>query len=186
MKKSLLTLLLLAGASASNAQTEQFKKGQIDAQVGLGFVNTMTTKLYDGSTDLNLSTFKSPPILATVDFGVTDEFSAGGYVNYFHTEYLAYMQRETSKTFVIGVRGLYHVDLLPVLDTYGGVGLGYGASSRFAHGYFFSDPDVSYTKGELYYQLTVGARYRFAEKVGAFVELGYGVALINLGINLKF
>lgn len=36
------------------------------------------------------------------------------------------------------------------------------------------------------YSLLVGGRYRFTEHIGAFLELGYGVTIINLGLNLKF
>lgn len=186
MKQIYLILALLFLTLQSIAQTEHFQKGQIDAQLGIGFINTMETKLYAGYTDIgNKSKFKTPPILAVVDYGITDEISIGGYINYFHTEYVSYEDRETSKTFVIGARGMYHYELTPLLDTYAGAGLGYGRSKKFASAYFPNDPDVMFNQGDLYYQLTIGARYRFGNKLGVFAEAGYGVAALNIGLNVK-
>lgn len=78
---------------------------------------------------------------------------------------------------------LYHFELNPKFDTYGGGMLGYNSVREKA------EPNIQLigetdTKG-FTYTLLVGGRYRFTEHIGAFLELGYGVTVINLGLNIK-
>ena len=36
------------------------------------------------------------------------------------------------------------------------------------------------------YSIFLGSRYRFTDRVGVFAELGYGISVLQLGLNLKF
>ena len=40
--------------------------------------------------------------------------------------------------------------------------------------------------GGFIWSLNAGIRYRFSEHVGIFAELGYGISILNLGLNFKF
>jgi hypothetical protein len=170
------------------SQTNQFQKGQIDINAGVGFITPLfAISGYDVKT-------KTPPISISIDYGITDELSIGLYsasakndvfgtlynsntVNYF------YGKQSTISHFLIGARLLYHFSLTPKLDTYGGGMLGYNSANEKA------EPNIQlYGDTELKgftYSLLVGGRYRFTKHVGTFLELGYGVTVINLGLNIK-
>lgn len=40
--------------------------------------------------------------------------------------------------------------------------------------------------GGVAYGLHVGGRYYFTDQIGAYAELGYGIALLNIGLTAKF
>ncbi len=89
-----------------------------------------------------------------------------------------------SSNIIIGARGALHYAFLDKLDTYTGLMLGYdivsqkwtgnktGLGSAAASGFTWS--------------WFVGARYYFTDSFAAFAELGYGIAILNLGASLKF
>lgn len=188
MKKLLIFALVLIAYQSGYAQTEQFKKGQLDFQAGVGFINSLNITLNEAGVGGSIkSKFAFPPPTVSLDYGITDEISIGGYVNYTDVEYRMSNGDfiEQNKIIMIGARGLYHVDLLPKLDTYGGLGLAYGSLKATAPEPFGGGTMAS-TSGDLYYQFIAGGRYRFTKNTGVFVELGYGVTVINLGLNIKF
>jgi opacity protein-like surface antigen len=129
--------------------------------------------------------FKVPPISATAEYGITDEISVGGYVAtalstvHFNTGAQSYNVGDIRHV-IIGGRGLYHFDLLPSLDTYAGAMLGYNSVSTH------DDGATTAQKSDITYTVMAGARYRLANTLGTFLELGYGVSVVNIGINLKF
>jgi hypothetical protein len=57
-----------------------------------------------------------------------------------------------------------------------------------SHKYFgvYGDEDYSGSSSGIRWAWFVGGRYYFKENFAAMLELGYGVAYINLGIALKF
>ena len=85
----------------------------------------------------------------------------------------------------IGARGAYHFTGLDVdnLDLYGGLMLAYEALS-------FSDNQGGYTGtgygSKVDLGVYVGGRYYFSSHVGAFAELGYSVAILNIGLVVKW
>lgn len=90
------------------------------------------------------------------------------------------------KLTTVGARALYHFDIHELFDVYGGVGLGLQSQKVSSVGYFFDDPTVRYAKNTLTYLALGGGRYRFTDKVGAFLELSYGsTSMVNLVINIK-
>ncbi len=188
MKKVLIFALVVIACQHGYAQTEQFKKGQMDFQAGLGFINSLNITLNEAGVRGSIkSKFAYPPLTLGLDYGVTDEISVGGYANYTDVEYRLsggdFVERD--KIIMIGARGLYHVNLLPNLDTYGGLGRAYGSMKATAPEPF-GDGNITSTSGDLYYQFIAGGRYRFTPNTGVFLELGYGVTVINLGLNVKF
>jgi len=85
---------------------------------------------------------------------------------------------------VIGVRGNYHFYTTDKLDTYGGLMLGYDVVTDKWHG--TGSADYKGSGSEAACSLFVGARYYFAPGIAVFAELGYSIAILNLGIAFKF
>ena len=187
MKKTLcMAVAMLSLTSLCFGQSAQFQKGQKDIQLGFSFLQGTQLDLYAGST-LSEVKFNFPQPFLSVDYGITDEISIGGYFSSAKGDYAHFQGNyELFKLTTIGARGLYHFDIHELFDVYGGVGLGVQSQKGTAVGYFFDDPPVTYTKSTLTYLALGGGRYRFTEKLGAFLELSYGsTSIVNLGINLK-
>jgi hypothetical protein len=124
--------------------------------------------------------FNGTPFGAAFEHGFTDDISAGVFVNY-----STYNNGDDFKTNIVyaGVRGSYHFAKLldvenPRFDPYGGVSIGYTSVS-------FNGISGSYSSGILL-GVHAGARYLFTPSVGAYAEVGYGVAALNLGVSFKF
>lgn len=163
-----------------------YVKGQQDLHFGVG----LGTTLYGSGYRSIL-----PPINVSYEKGITENIGVGGYLGYASSKYeynggnnLDYHWRYTY--IILGARGAYHYDLFknPKLDTYGGLMLGF----TLAKAKFHSDnPDLhdnDYTSpsaGGVTWSGFLGARYQFKEKIGAYAELGYGVAWLNVGLRLK-
>jgi hypothetical protein len=160
----------------SYAQNDQFKKGQADVQLGIGFLSTLNhTFKTAGYTTKQIVL----PISVAAEYAVTDEVSAGVAIAYAktHLEYQGFDLGTVSHV-IIGVRGLYHFHLLSSLDTYGGAMLGYNSTT-------FSDNADKVKVSVLAYTFMVGGKYYFTKNAAVFLELGYGVASVNLGLNFK-
>ncbi len=89
---------------------------------------------------------------------------------------------------IIGARGSYHFYNTDKLDAYGGLMLGYNIANSKVEvtgpsGVFNPQPA---SVGGVAYGFHLGGRYYFNDKVAAFAELGYGLAILNVGITMKF
>lgn len=169
MKKILMILTLVA---ISEIATAQHSAGDMNLNIGLGLGSTFAT----GDTSI-------PPIGASFEYGIKDEISIGGYLGYSASEQKVVGFTAKYSYTIIGVRGSYHYDFLgnEKLDTYGGLMLGYNIA-----GVDWDGPGNAASAGGVSYSLYVGGRYAFTEKIGAFAELGYGIAYLQLGANIKF
>ncbi len=176
MKPSLLFLCAVLSSLILSAQNDQFRKGQTDIQFGIGFISTLSHDFKNSGFDTK-STI--PPVSGSVDFAVSDEISVGGMLAYAKT-HLAYEDMDLGNVshIVVGVRALYHFDLTPALDTYGGAMLGY-------HGTKVSDESADSKASAFAYTVLVGGRYRFSQNAGLFLEIGYGVSSVTLGLNFR-
>lgn len=108
-----------------------------------------------------------------------------------HYEY----DRKWSNT-VIGLRGALHVNEIiesDQFDLYGGLMLGYNIggykdkSTRTRNGVTedYAD-DHRYRLSYVTWSTFVGGRYLFTERIGAYLEVGYGVSYLNLGLTARF
>ncbi|MBD2699963.1 hypothetical protein IC229_04910 [Spirosoma sp. BT702] len=123
---------------------------------------------------------------AGADFGVAPNFTVGANAAYrsFNYGYLGFNDKINYLYF--SVRGSYHFNQLLNLSTdkadlYAGLGIGYESvtySDRFGNGF------NAFGSG-IYIPIHLGGRYMFAEKVGAFAELGTGIAPLMLGVTFK-
>lgn len=185
MKKSLLLVVVAVFAmSQLFAQESTFQKGDKVLNLGIGLGSTLYSGTYYKS--------QVPPVSGSLEFGVVDNvvekgvIGVGPYVGYssYKYEYSGWGWKYSN--IILGVRGNFHYPLLDKLDTYTGLLLGYNVATSKE----FGDPvpgwDYSYTAGGVAWSWFVGGRYYFTETLAAMLELGYGIAYLNLGVALKF
>ena len=187
MKKILfltLAFCIIAGVSAS-AQQSTFLKGDNVVSLGVGLGGYLNT----GWGWSGHGVKKTPLITASFDhcffdnlFDEKSSIGIGGLVGFKSVKVVDYWK---ITYIIIGVRGTFHYALVNKLDTYGGLHLGYDICNSKYIG-----PSGSWggsTGGSgLSYGFFVGGRYYFTDSIGAFAELGYGYAILNLGVSFKF
>ena len=191
-----ITVMLLIGV-AFGIKAQSFKKGQKDINLGIGLGNTFISS----GTESTI-----PPISASLEFGITDAISLGGYLSYskaswtygpyssyYNGDYYTYTDKNSWSFYIIGVRGAYHFAEFvknDKVDLYAGIMLGDNIAKNT---YTTTDPhrDPYYTHvstqsyGGIIFSAFGGCRYRFNDRFGVFGELGFGVAVLNLGLNIK-
>jgi hypothetical protein len=178
MKKTLLLLLVVIFSLPQlAAQESTFNKGDKVINLGIGLGSTLSRF---GSTSL------VPPLTASFEVGIVDKIlekgviGVGGYLGY--ASYKFGYWKESN--FIIGGRGIFHYPLVDKLDTYTGLMMGYNISSEKWTG---TSTETNYTSpGGFVYAWFVGARYYFSDNFAGMVEVGYGIAYLNLGVSLKF
>ncbi len=180
MKKTLLPLLIaiISLSLSVSAQDDTYKKGTNVVSAGIGIGSSLGSFTY-GS--------QSPGISLQFEHGTWDVgpgvISLGGYVGVKSYKY-AYSGYSYKWNYtVVGVRGAYHYTGLDVknLDAYGGAMLAYNALS-YSDNYSGAKASYGSTVGLIVF---VGGRYYFADPLAVFVELGYGVSYLNVGLALK-
>lgn len=192
---------LLGGLAASlflitSTAKAQFEEGTNVLGVGLGIGGSYGIA-YSGS---GLS--ETPAIALHFDHGMGDlgpgTWGLGGFFGYKSYKYSYdnvwfgghYNSSYRWNYTVIGARGTWHYNDwhgMDKLDTYGGLMLAYRIASytdetNYPSGIVAASHD-SYSGLTL--TLLVGARYYFTERIGAYMELGYGVSVAQLGLAVK-
>ena len=99
-----------------------------------------------------------------------------------------YTYTQTLNSIGAMVRGNYHFGTGRQFDPYMGIGLGYGNNTTKADlGGDLNGLAVSIDSPiPIAIEATIGARYFFTEKIGAYAEIGFSQAVINGGIAIKF
>lgn len=171
--------VLVAFASFGVAQAQQiFSEGTTAINAGVGV----------GSSISNV-TF--PPLSVSLDYSLKDNLingnngaiSIGGLVGYVGSGFHLYNSRYSASHAILGVRGAFHYQFVPRLDTYAGAMLSYNiVSGRWTN---TPVPEVKTTASGLDFGIYLGARYFISEQWGAFAELGYGIAFLNLGVTYR-
>ncbi len=162
MKKSTKTILALTFAiltmGLTSASAQVYQKGDNLLNVGIGLGGGFGT-----------------PMGISFEHGFTDKISGGAMVTYSSTDVSVYKY-----TYIIaGARASYHFDFgVEKLDPYLGAMLGYNVAK-------VNNSGVP-AGGGIAYGGHAGARYYFTEKIGAFAEVGYGVANLTAGLAFKF
>lgn len=145
---------------------------------------------------------QSPAIALHLDHGMGDlgvgTWGLGGFVGYKSYKYTYdnfwYNNYRSSYKWtyvVIGARGTWHYNEwhgVDALDTYGGLMLAYRAAS-FKDETVYPAGATSFNAGT-YSGITLsgllGARYYFSDNLGAYLEAGFGVSVLQLGVSYKF
>jgi hypothetical protein len=186
MKKAttLLFAMLLASTTLFS-QESTFNVGDKVLNASIGFGST----LYSGS----FYSTAVPPVSASLEFGIKDGIldkgviGVGGYVGYssYKWEYSGWGYKYND--IMIAARGAFHYPFVDKLDTYFGILLGaeivtYKETGDAIPGY----DDYSTSGSGMLFSTFIGGRYYFTENFAGLLELGWGVAYLNLGIALKF
>jgi hypothetical protein len=179
MKKLLsVSIFIVIAAAISFGQT--YKKGDNNLNIGIG---PGLAGIY-GSMSV-------PSISAGYQVGVHQKFSVGGIVGYSSSSYdegtyYGVDYKWTYTYIFIGGRGEYHfIDAdIENLDIYAGITLGYNivsvsSPSNTLYGNYTAEGSY------LLYGFHAGGRYYFTPKIGAFLELGYGVGYIVAGVTFR-
>jgi hypothetical protein len=189
MKKSAffsVALMLSFIFSAVRVHAQAFAAGTNVISAGLGLGSSLANGYTYGSQGIGLS--------ASYERGIWEAgpgvISLGAYIGYKTFTYSGvaggYSYDYKWNYTIIGGRGAYHFTGLNVdnLDLYAGLMLSYDnlsfSSSGDIPGY-----NASYSSGVALTPF-VGARYYFANNLGVYGELGYGVAILSIGLSYKF
>ncbi len=178
MKKFLLAAVaFVASVGAAQAQ-DLFSKGESALNIGIGIGHSY------GGYGVSI-----PPLSVAYDYSLVSNLingnngaiTLGAYGAYTSMSYRydGFAAGSASHT-VLGVRGMFHYQFAPKLDTYAGLMLGYHIAS-------YSSNVNSYGLSASGFDLGVilGARYFFTDRVGMFTELGYSIPYWNLGVTFR-
>ncbi|NGM64469.1 hypothetical protein [Sphingobacterium sp. SGR-19] len=161
-----ITLACILYATTSAAQS--FQKGDKMLNVGVGIAGGFGIPVglsYEQAVSDRIS------VGAYAAFS-TEKESFGDYGNWKYTHILA------------AARGSYHLKVNSTkFDPYGGIMLGYNIASVKWDG--DDDAPFSTSAGGFLWAGHIGSRYWFSEKFGAFAEIGYGAAVLNIGVTFK-
>lgn len=184
MKHILMSLAAFLMAAGLMAQTSTFNKGDKVVNAGIGFGSTLYTGAGYGT--------RIPPVSVSLEYGLMDNLfdvddlnlGVGGYLGYTSYRWELLNSGWDYTSIVLGARGVLHYPLVDKLDTYAGLMLGFNIVSSSA----FGTVDQGYTPAgsRPVFSSYVGARYYFSDSFAGMMELGYGIAWINLGIAFKF
>ena len=197
MKKTSVTSLILLAmvfiCTATTAQEDRkiskdnspaFDIGDKTIGISVGFGADYSYNYYRGYAPVVLPAFG-----VSYDQGILEAgpgiVGIGGIVAAQFSHYGLYGTNITYANYVIGARGTWHLTLLKdknnKFDPYGGVLVGL----RFFN---YNDNYDRYKSNSVNpaFGLFVGAKYNFAEHVGAFAELGFDISLLRIGLNFNF
>jgi hypothetical protein len=110
---------------------------------------------------------------------------------YFNNKFNNYYYKHSWTYFLLAARAAYHLDVLNW--TKGEVYFGALVGLRIQTYRFETDnPDPAWNnyklnEGSIYptWSLFAGGRYYFTDKIGGFMELGYGISYLTLGVTIK-
>ena len=188
MKKFLLSVLVVISL---NATAQDFSVGDNVVSAGISFGGAFGGYTYSSQTP-GISLQYERGIVQIEEAGV---IGIGGYVGIkglkHEYSYGGYYAKQKWNYTIIGARGAFHFTSLGVekLDVYGGVMLSYNI---LTYKYEDNDPsNYSYTGSGSYgsgvgFTIYAGGRYYLAPNIAAFMELGYGKYIVNLGVAFKF
>ena len=179
-----LATLLSFGFLVATAQ--EVAKGDKILNLGVG----LGTALYSGGG----YTGSVPPISGSLEVVIKDDLfdgkgaiGVGGYLGYaaYKWKYSGFDYGWKYSNIIIGPRGYLHYNFLEKLDTYAGIMLGYNIVSSKSYGTYSYGGNYSASASGVIFSGFIGARYPLSDKISAMVELGSGIAYLNLGVALR-
>jgi predicted porin len=192
----LLSIFILISGSAlakkKGKKDQMFKKGQINVQLGTSFISSVKPKSTpDYHFFGDVTTKSSLPFGIRLDYGLTENIGGGLFISKSKSTITVTDVTDATnvygfeaKMLTIGARGTYHlkVNKKLKLDPYGYGMVGYTSVKSTLFG---ANNYLEPKKGTLAYSIGVGANYMLSKNAGAYLEVGYGVAVISLGAVLK-
>jgi len=191
MKNILFATILLFSISA-RAQFFEQEMNYVNVGYGLGLGYGRILNAYQTYEGYDFGGFG--PVSLSYERGITDNIGIGaaiGYSTYGATwsQYL-YDYKYRWTTLSIMVRGAYHFNVRnDQFDPYIGAGIGF---LKYSYKWESNEPGFNEDAYNvdfgtpLGYQIFAGARYMFTDNLGAYLEVGYGLAVANAGLTLAF
>lgn len=177
MKRFVLSLALIITTATMAFSQTPFRKGDLVFNFGVGLGNTIYSSNYN---------LLVPPINFSAEYGVVDGLingkagiGVGGYLAYTSAKYKKHGWKYSNT--IIGARGVFHMNFVENLDTYGTLVLGYDIASARDNDDIYEDA----IKSRFAVELHAGARYYFTPMFAVMAEVGYGVSVLNLGVALR-
>ena len=188
MKRRVLLLVSTFMLSFFMVNAQYTNEGDKILNLGLGLGNSYYSGVGYSST--------FPPVSASLEVIINDDIfndgkgaiGVGGYAGFFGYKYdYAYFNSKYDwkySNIAIGPRGYLHYSFIDKLDTYTGLMLGYNIVSVKGGG----NNVVGYTASSsgFIYSWFLGGRYYFNDNFAGMLELGYGIAYLNIGVAMKF
>jgi len=187
MKRILLISMLLVIAISISFSQIAYKKGDKVGSLMLG----LGSFVYEPD-----ATSTVPPLSVAADWGYNENISVGGILSYTASKYEwnnvwgNYGYKYTWSYIIVAARGAYHLDVLhdSKIDTYGGVSLGFkiaSTSETYTGDWGLIPHTTAASGGGILFGLFAGGRYYFSPNLAAQAEVGFGIALLNIGIAYK-
>jgi len=168
----------------SNYHEGAFAKGDVAISIASGF----------GVTYDYYGTYVSLPALTiAADVGIINHagpgnISVGGIVGFKKAYNHDDTYDATWTNLIIAARGIYHLTIIDndKFNPYAGVTTGIRINDY--HDPYYNDTHNPNTYQNVYpvIGLFVGARYFFVPSFGGFVELGYDISFLRIGVSFKF
>lgn len=184
-------IVLFAALSASAQIVGEPQRTAKNTQISSGLSYQQGTKVLSLGVGLGSAFLGTgleadlPPIGLSFEYGVSNKISAGAYAGVATASPAIIGIGEFNMSyFIIAARGSYHFLTSEKLDPYAGIFVGYNNASVSASSSTFGTITASASGG--IWGIHAGTRYYFTENVGAFGELGTGIAYLTLGGSLKF
>lgn len=175
--------------TSAYAQETAFRERQINIQAGVSFVPTLSTVYYGSPYIGHTEKWGATPITLTADVAVSDYLSTGIYVGIAKVKFYNEFGENygNNRYTIIGLRGLYHRSANSKIEGYAGSMVGLAANKiHLDYTGVNGGSANTFKESQFVFQLILGGRYYVSDNAGVYAELGYGVCVFNLGLNLKF
>ena len=192
--KMIVATILVAFLSSSSIHAKSrggaFEEGTIAISAGYGFgLAGSLWRTYEANSGYSFSTLG--PMHGKFEYGVSDKIGLGASVNYRSYDVLwdidGYREGFQGSALSILARMNIHFGSSSKLDGYWGFGLGY-RSANFK--FISNDPNATpLTIAGLIpfgFETSIGVRYYFTDNIGIYAEAGFGQALAQGGLVVKF
>jgi opacity protein-like surface antigen len=175
MKKILVAaMLVMTLASVASAQRVLINKGDqyVGAKLALGSI---------GGASMGF--------IGNYEMGYQENIGIGASIAYSGYSETIGLGEWSYSNLLIMASGTYHMDLLKneKLDTWGALNLGYNIASaewKWSSNPF-NLPNPTASVGGVVFGLTANARYSLTEQLFATASVGFGLGILNIGIDYK-
>lgn len=192
---ALIFTFLSFDASASPKRKKKkkmaFTQGQSSLQAGIGFPSLIKPEIdsfmYFGEVERS----KFPPVQLRYEHAVTNNIGIGMMLGYSKSKVTITDNTDPENIngfnytyLILGARGAFHLNAnSPKFDPYL---VGFGGLNLTTTSSFGPDNPLETQKKIFIWSIHAGANYYFVGPLGAFLEVGYGVSIVNAGLTFKF
>ena len=181
-KKAAIVAIAATAINVAAIAQSSFVKGDNVVGVSIGFGGYYSGTYYRDVTRIPYIALYYENCVKDNLFDEKSAIGIGAMVGHTSVTWSDFYRTSTTN---IGIRGSLHYAFVEKLDAYTGLMLGYNIVS-----WKWLGTSPGYGDGNaasrVYGSWFLGARYYFNDNVAVFSELGYGAAVFNVGLALKF